>query len=222
MEPTDPDRSEGIEFAEALAAATPTPGGGAAAARVGRLATSLVRMVAGISLQKAPPPAARGDDAEHWQQVARVDASAGRLAARFRRLESDDMAAFEGFLGALRLPKGDDEEVAARRRAIRDATVHATEVPLAMLEASAGVLDLVRTLVDLAGSIRLRAEADLGGAVELAYGAFHAAEYNIRVNLPGLRDDPRQEGLRDDWKSRRSSFTRSYEELRDALTDWLA
>ena len=39
----------GLDFAESLAAATPTPGGGAAAARGGLLATSLVRMVTGIS-----------------------------------------------------------------------------------------------------------------------------------------------------------------------------
>ena len=46
----------GLDFAESLAAATPTPGGGAAAARGGLLATSLVRMVTGISLQKIEAP----------------------------------------------------------------------------------------------------------------------------------------------------------------------
>ncbi len=129
------------------------------------------------------------------------------------------MEAFEGFLAALRRPKGDDDEVAARRQAIRDATVRATEVPLATLEASVAVLALVRRLVDLAKRVRLRAEADLGGAVELAHGAFRVAEYNIRVNLPGLGDDPRCDGLRGDWESLRISFAQSYDELRAALGD---
>lgn len=209
------------DFAERLAAPTPTPGGGAASARVGKLATSLVRMVAGISLEKAPGPHDRGDDAGLWANVERVHDAARELGKRFAKLEGDDMAAFEGFLAALRLPRTSDDEKERRRAAMADATVRATETPLETLAASLEVFDMVRELVDLAGSVRLRAEADLGGALELAHAAFRGAELNVRVNLPGLRDDARGAELEQRWGELSARLEAGYEELRARVARWL-
>ncbi len=208
------------DFAEALAVATATPGGGAAAARAGQLATALLRMVTGISLEKAPKDE-EGENAATWTEVRSITDRAVELSERFRTLESADMAAFEGFLDALRLPKGTDEEKAVRRTAMRDATVTATEVPLDTLEASVDVLVLARELYDVASKVRLRAEADLGGAVELAHAAFRGAELNVRVNLPGLKNDDRLAGLEARWDKLNAVFESRYQSLRADVIEWL-
>jgi len=211
------ERPGSADFAERLAAPTPTPGGGAAAARVGKLATSLVRMVTGISLEKAPGPHERGDDGSRWAVVERIAGEACALGERFADLETEDMAAFEGLLAALRLPRSGDEERERRRVAIANATVRATETPLRTLEASLELLAMVRELLDLTASIRLRAEADLGGALEFAHAAFRGAEANVRVNLPGLRKEARGEQLEQRWRGLAATFDVQYETSRQQL-----
>jgi glutamate formiminotransferase/formiminotetrahydrofolate cyclodeaminase len=179
-------------------------------------------MVAGISLEKAPAPDERGDDVGLWADVERVHDAARELGTRFAKLEGDDIAAFEGFLAALRLPKTSDDEKERRRAALADATVSATETPLETLVASLEVLDMVRDLLDLARSVRLRAEADLGGAVELAHAAFRGAELNVRVNLPGLKNDARAAQLEQRWSELSARLGAQYDELRVRVASWLA
>jgi formiminotetrahydrofolate cyclodeaminase len=178
-------------------------------------------MVTGISLEKAPPTGERGADGPAWEEVQRAAERARLLAEEFRRLESADAAAFGAYLAALRLPRTTAEESVRRRQRLVDAAAHATEVPLETLEASLGVLDLVAALLEVAARARLRAQSDLGGAVELAYAAFRAAELNVRVNLPALDGDSRQPQLRQRWLDLQRRASRAYVDLRRRIAAWL-
>ena len=115
-----PETASTPDFAEALAAATPTPGGGAAAARVGLLATSLVRMVAGISLQKMQAKVSSEESADERGPAILEEAAEGalELARSFRQLEAADIAVFDDFMAAIRLPKESEEEKSKRKTSL--------------------------------------------------------------------------------------------------------
>lgn len=207
------------DFAARLAAPTATPGGGAAAARTGLFSTSLLEMVTGLTLAKCEGARSKFPDA-----VAEVDSVAVRareLAGEFRRLERADIAAFSDYMTALRLPKGTPAEKATRRVAVRDAAVSATQVPLRTLEAALGVLELAGRLLQAASTVRLRAESDLGGAVELAHAAFRTAELNVRTNLQVLRETPECAKLEERFRRLRDRFDQEYPVLRRGILEWL-
>ena len=214
----------GLDFAESLAAATPTPGGGAAAARGGLLATSLVRMVTGISLQKMETPDSEERDENLGQALLEgTGDSARKLGERFRALETADIAVFDDFMSAIRLPKESEDEIASRKMALRDAAEKATDVPLDTLAACLEIFELIDGLLDAASirTVRLGADSDLGAALEFSNAAFRAAELNINANLSMLKDDPRLEALSARYSALRERFEEDLPVLRTRVLDWL-
>lgn len=205
--------SQGDEdFADRLAAATPTPGGGAAAARVGLIATSLLRMSVGLTLKK---PAADGSS----DTLRAVDSEAKELADLFRRLESADVAAFDGFMAALRLPRTNDAERELRREELRTATEVATQVPLDTLRGCLRLVELARQLLVDRDSLDLAAPSDAQAAAELARGAFLTAEHNVDANLPYLGKERAERATRT-RRELRQSLNGQYEGIADeGLTD---
>jgi len=221
----DPDGDRGgdaraVDFVETLAAATPTPGGGAAAAHAGRLATALLRMVTGLTLAKASRNTATssaGGDAASWDEVRALARAASALSTRFAELETADAAAFDAWLAARRLPRGSADEQAVRRARTLDAACEATRIPLETLDAALATVALVARLLAVAERVRLRAEADLGGALELAHAAFRGAEINVRVNLRGLGGDARERELASRRQELVARFESLYPEIRARL-----
>ena len=213
------------DFAERLAAATPTPGGGAAAARVGLFATSLLRMVTGITLAKLPPAEASAEKttpASSGQSTAalaieRAVESGRRLGQTFQQLEVEDMAAFQAYLDALRLPRSTPEEKERRLAARRSAASRATEAPLATMTAARDTLRLCAEVLELSRTTPLRAESDLGAAVELTHAAFRVAELNVNANLPELSEDDRQKALTR-WHQLEEEVQGLYTGLRSTFT----
>jgi formiminotetrahydrofolate cyclodeaminase len=144
-------------------------------------------MVTSISLSRLRAEAQVDEEAQ--REIASVEESAREVSARFRRLEEADVRAFAGYLAARRLPRGSAEEKSSREQAIRRAAREATEVPLATLDAALETLALAGRRLRLATRSVLRAESDVGCAVDLAHAAARAAELNVRVNLPLLGDE---------------------------------
>ena len=171
--------SGAVDFAARLAAATPTPGGGAAAARVALFAVSLVRMVAGITLEKSDEEDARTELEAILHQGEFLDGA-------IRRLESDDMAAFDAYLAALRLPRVSAADRTARRAARRQAAQLCAEVPLDLLGHIVQTEALAARLRALGERVRLRAESDLPVADALSEAAFQAALHTFEANLGEL------------------------------------
>jgi len=167
------------EFVQQLASGEPVPGGGAAAAIAGSLGAALVAMVANLS-------EGRPKHAQHAALHARAIPAAGELAERLIALADEDAESFAGYGAALKMPRGTDEEAAARAAAIRTAALAATLSPLRTMEAS---LEVVTLAEELAGRSNRNASSDLDVSALLSVAACRAAAANVTINLPSLGDE---------------------------------
>ena len=170
-----------ISYLDALAAATPAPGGGSAAGVTGAMGAALVEMVAGLSLAKL---GAQGGEHSALQQAALEHARSAR--AELLQLAEDDAVAYGAFMEALKLPKSSDDERAARTSAISAAAQRAAEVPLATLRATVAVAEAARSIQDKS---LLAAASDLEVAARFARASGESAAENVEANLPYI-DDP--------------------------------
>ena len=203
------------DFAERLASAAPTPGGGAAAARTGRHAAALLRMSLAITLGKTEDP-----DAGSRAALEEASREAARLQTWFEELETMDMAAFERYLEALRLPRITPAEKAHRKRERARAAEGAALVPLDVMEKAATLLALSEKLLDPSSGDALKAESAIGCSMELAWAAFRAAEMNVAVNLPEVEPDTRNR-FEDRWRHLRPRAQRAYHAARARIADKL-
>lgn len=168
----------GKDFLDNLAAGTPTPGGGSAAAYAGSAAASLVSMVARLTTGKKKYAAVetRMNEIIDLAEALRLDLLQTML---------QDSAAFEAWMSANRMPKETEEQQSARTDAVEQATRTAIEIPLKTAEQALQALRLAR---EVAENGNLNAISDAGSAGELALAAITAAGYNVRINCPGLAD----------------------------------
>ena len=162
-----------------VASPEPTPGGGSVAAIAGALGTALAQMVAGL-------PRTRHDNDDERAVLATLQAPLAELRERLLGLADEDTAAFDRLMAGFRMPKASDQDKAARRAAIQDATRAATTVPLQTAVACARVLDLVGTVAALGNS---SASSDLLVAMGMLRAAAEGAAANVRTNLPGITDE---------------------------------
>ena len=180
-------REQGLdEFLAAVSAAKPSPGGGSVAALAGALAAALGEMMAGLTegREKFAPAEPR---------VREIKERLTRLRSALRGLVEEDSAAFDRLLQSLRRSKGTEEEKAARSEAIERATRGATETPLAVARAGAGVLQCLAALVEIGNP---NARCDVAVGAQLAYASLKGAQYNVLANISGLRDAAFAEGCR--------------------------
>jgi glutamate formiminotransferase/formiminotetrahydrofolate cyclodeaminase len=178
--PASPRKLRGLSerFVAAVAADTPTPGGGSVSALAGALAAALAEMVSQLTLKKKSLA----------QHHAEVEPALSRLAElRDKLMENIDRDAesYEAVMAAYKLPKASDAEKAARTQAIELASKDAASVPLETAALAAEILRIVEAL----GEKTLPAAAsDLVVARHLAQAAREGALENVRVNLPSIQD----------------------------------
>jgi formiminotetrahydrofolate cyclodeaminase len=166
------------QLLDAFSAPTPTPGGGSAAALAGAVAASLLAMVAAMPKTKHGTPEDRAAlDAAHPEILS--------LRAELVELIDRDAASYDGVVAAYRLPKGTDEEKAARKAAVAKAMKHATDVPL---ETARAAVSLVAHAQVIALHGNPNAASDVGVARSLAVSAGLGALMNVETNLSGLSD----------------------------------
>ena len=167
------------EYLEAVAAGTPTPGGGSVSALVGALSVALSRMVGGLAVGK------KGYEASQ-DGLRALETRAGPLEERFLRLADEDSAAYDQVVEAMHLAKGTEAEKASRVVALQTAYRHATEIPLETVERCVEALELARQAAEQGNR---GASTDCGVAVVLAEAAIRGASLNVRVNLASLKDE---------------------------------
>lgn len=166
------------ELLDAFASPTPTPGGGSAAALSGAVAASLLAMVAAMPKTKNGTPEDR----------AALDDALPKLKALQKRLTSlidDDAASYDGVVAAYKLPKGTDEEKAARKRAVQAAMRHATDIPLETFRAATALIPLGRVVAEHGNP---NAKSDASVAIQMAMTAAGGASANVEINLDSTGD----------------------------------
>ncbi|MDD7512413.1 MAG: cyclodeaminase/cyclohydrolase family protein [Clostridiales bacterium] len=167
------------KYMENLASNLPAPGGGSASALAGAQGISLVKMVAELTVGK--------EKYKEWEPYCQKAISDGAaIQTNFLKAIDDDTDAYNKVGAAFKLPKNTDEEKAARSRAIQVATVLATRVPLRTMEIS---LDALKVAESLIGKSNPNCSSDIGvGALNLK-SALMGAWLNVKINLPGIKDE---------------------------------
>ncbi|MBP7869948.1 MAG: glutamate formimidoyltransferase [Candidatus Saccharicenans sp.] len=167
------------DFLDELSMDSPAPGGGSAAALCGSLSAALSSMVANLTAGK-----------KGYESVAAIMKS---TAVRSQKLKEElltavdqDSRAFNRVMEALRLPKGTPEQVQDREEAIEKANKEATLVPLSVLEKS---IELVALAGEVASHGHKSSVSDAGVAGLTARACGSGAYYNVKINLPGIKDE---------------------------------
>ncbi len=198
----------GKDFLDDLAAGTPTPGGGSAAAYAGSAAASLVSMVARLTVGKKKYAAV---ESRMWEIVDQAETLRMKLLDTMQQ----DSAAFEAWMTANRLPKDTGEQQSQRSAAVDLATRTAIEVPLqTMLQANQALL----LALEVAENGNINAISDAGSAGELALTAITAAGYNVRINCPGLADTAVAQGYIDQARKIEHAARENITRLRTTLS----
>ena len=166
-------------FTEELAAPTPTPGGGSAAAYAGTMGAALVAMVAGLTIGKK-----KYAEVEAEMQAIRVIAEG--LRKELAQAVGDDAAAFEVLMATFKLPKDTDaEQKSARDAAIIQATLNAAHIPLHVAEDVVKVMELA---LKCAKHANINAISDSMSGFAMSRAALTAAGYNVKININSLED----------------------------------
>jgi len=166
------------QFVDAVAADTPTPGGGSVAALAGALAAALGEMVCGITLKKKTMAANHPAVQQAREQLL-------QLRRRLMEGVDRDASSYEAVMAAFKLPKDSEREQAARNQAIEDASKHAATVPL---ETASAVKEVRRLVDSLRGITAPQAASDLTVAEAMCEAATAGALENVYANLPSIKD----------------------------------
>lgn len=161
-------------FLAALAAKSPTPGGGAVAPIIGAHAAALASMVVAYSL-------GRKNLAAHQPALEAAASQLDQARARFLDLAEADAAAYARLNEAMRTPADNP----ARGALIGPAALDAIAPPERVI---ADGLDLLRLCVALAPITNRYLHSDLAMAGVFADAAARASRWNILVNVPLLRE----------------------------------
>lgn len=171
-------------FSDDLASAAPVPGGGSASAYAGALGAALAAMVARIATKK-------NDDEALRDQIAQLD----DLRNDFLRLVDDDSAVYARVAEAMKLPKTNDEEKAARTERIQVSLLAAARVPLELAKTSRRLLDACERGLPKAPDA---AVSDIGVGALMAEAALRGAAMNVMINLSSLKDRGQVKALSED------------------------
>lgn len=165
-------------FSEEAASESPAPGGGSVAAYVGALGAALGTMVANLSAHK------RGWD-DRWEEYSAWAVKGEKMRNELLYLVDEDTRAFDRIMAAMGLPKGSDDEKAARKAAIDEATKGAINTPLRTMEVCVESMGLMRAMAEkgLPASV-----SDAGVGALCARAGALGGYLNVRINCAGLGD----------------------------------
>lgn len=197
-------------FIDAVSTSDPTPGGGAASAYAGALASALASMVGELTIGK--PRYADVQDAITASLYRLVD-----LRNELFELSDEDAEVFELVAEAYRMPSGTTDEQAAKEQAMQSALLPATEVPLRIMQACVEVLSECALMAEKGSRM---AVSDAGACAAIAKGALFAASMNVWVNLKDLKNTD----LADDFRNRAAAMleigsSSANDIMKDVLTE---
>jgi glutamate formiminotransferase/formiminotetrahydrofolate cyclodeaminase len=119
-------------------------------------------------------------------------------------------------MGALKLPKGTNEEQQTRQAAIMIATLNAAHVPLDTVAHSVKVMELAAMC---ARDGNLNAISDAMSASALAHAALNAAAYNVKINLNSLEDKAAGETMLEELRDFEKKADKIEKEIKKTMED---
>ncbi len=168
------------KFAEETASESPAPGGGSVSAYCGVLGAALGTMVANLSSHK------KGWDSR-WEEFSNHAATGQSLIKELLYLVDEDTNAFNKILNAFGLPKATDQEKAARKAAIQEATIYAIKIPFRTMELAFQSFDLA---IQMAAKGNPNSVSDAGVGALCARAAVKGCYLNVMINAQDLKEHP--------------------------------
>lgn len=165
-------------FARETASESAAPGGGSVSAYMGALAAALGTMVANLSAHK------RGWD-DRWKEFSDWAEKGQDVMERLLRLVDEDTEAFAKIMDVFSMPKGTEEEKAARAEAMEKAALYASRVPLKTMQTAMEAMPVALAMARI-GNPASASDAGVGAIAALA--AVRGAHLNVRINAAGLKD----------------------------------
>ncbi len=175
-------------FLEVLGSDAPTPGGGAVAGIAGATGAALIAMVGRLTVDKSG-----FEDLN--DRMRTLIAKAETACAEFTELADRDAHAFDAVMVAFRMPKGTEEEKAARSAAIQAGYLGAASVPQ---EVARKAVDLMELAEDATAMGNPQAASDGLSAAASFYCATLCAIANVEINASSLKDEATRIGMLDE------------------------
>ena len=192
------------DFSAALASDAPAPGGGSASAAAGAMGAALLGMVCRLTLGKE-----KYRDA--WEELGRIASAMDRDRDTLLGLVDEDTRAYDAIVAARKLPKETPEEKTARKKAIDEATLLATTVPMQTAFFSMEAITIAPVVLEKGNP---NCASDAYVAALLLSAAVNGALANVRINLPGVSDASVAEGFRNDAAQAAGKAAEAMEKVR--------
>src|ERR1043165_9136212 len=159
------------DYVEAVAAKTPTPGGGSVAAAVGAMGAALGIMTA------------------RYSDAPDVESGLEEIKSGMLKLVDADAEAYGLVSSAMSLPKGTEEEKSRRKGAMQNALSEAAEAPLQGMKMAVRGLQI---LEELRARCNKHLVSDLQSAVHFLEATLEGCGENVRINAVSLVDKARR------------------------------
>ncbi|PIF06405.1 MAG: glutamate formimidoyltransferase [Draconibacterium sp.] len=166
------------QFKDETASESPAPGGGSISAYVGALGAALGAMVANLSAHK------RGWD-ERWEEFSNWAEKGKYYHTALLNCVDEDTEAFNYLMAAFSQPKNSEEEKKLRKQAIEDATKHAIEIPLKVMQLAHDSMELIAAMAEYGNP---NSVSDAGVGALCARTAVEGACLNVKINSAGFAD----------------------------------
>ncbi|HUR28062.1 MAG TPA: cyclodeaminase/cyclohydrolase family protein [Planctomycetota bacterium] len=166
-----------VEFADALAARTATPGGGSMAAYLTATGAALVAMACRFTAGEKFAAV----EASTMDAAAKLD----ELRPRALQLVDLDSRSYDAVTAAFALPKSDDAAKAARTAAVQGALKGALEVPFETMQLALAALELA---APVAAAVNPNLRSDCAVGARCLATALEGAFLNVRINAGSIKD----------------------------------
>ena len=120
-----------------------------------------------------------------WEEFSDWADKGQKLMTELLHLVDEDTEAFNRIMNVFSMPKGTDEEKAARSAALQEATLYATQVPLRTMQTSFKVFEIVKAMAEQGNP---NSVTDAGVGALAARSAVLGACLNVKINAAGLKD----------------------------------
>jgi len=166
------------EFMSLLSSKSPVPGGGGAAAMGGALGVGLANMVASLTQGKKKY-------AEYEEEITDLLSQGLSIQKDLLHFVEADAEVFAPLAKAYSMPSDTEEEKLHKAIALSNASIYATSVPLLIAEDAVDAMKICARVAVIGSRLAI---SDAGCSVWFLYAAVKAADYNVQINLPYIRD----------------------------------
>ena len=174
------------QFMEQLSSSSPVPGGGSVAALECAMAAALLAMVSNLTI-------GRKKYADVQTRAIEIRDQALTLRDRASRLADEDKEAYGRVSRVMEMPRGTDDERAARRERLQHALKDAVQPPLQTMQLAVRAIELSSELLDIGNRSAI---SDVGTAAAAARAGFDGALLNVEINLAAIEDREWTDGVR--------------------------